>query len=413
MEKHGHKCVGWCEKDKFAQKSYRAIHDTEGEWFADDITTVQPRELPEADVYCGGFPCQSFSIAGERGGFDDTRGTLFFEIMRLAKERQPKYLFLENVRGLLSHDGGKTFATILNSLHDVGYEYVEWQMLNSKDFGVPQNRERVFIIGHLRGASTRKVFPIRRKNTGTLKEHTSGMSQGYRVYDTKGIACTQAAEGGGLGAKTGLYLQKGLNTTKGSLRCGGDIQCIGNIYPSGGQNGNVYNPEGVSPSLQSGQGVNGSGIGSNNAPKVIQKGLNTTEEGDSYCIDSNYHKGISPNSYGVKIEPLRWVRTEKAKEIRRKNRKEKGIDYSPFSEQKLDTKEENVVGTLTSVQKDNLLKHNARIRKLTPKECWRLQGFPDWAFEKAAEVNSDTQLYKQAGNSVTVNVIEEIAKRLN
>lgn len=109
-------------EEKLAQKSYRAIHDTEGEWFSDDIRTVDPtNELPEFDVLCGGFPCQSFSVAGKQGGFEDTRGTLFFEIARIAKERKPKYLFLENVRGLLSHNGGKTFGTILNSLHDLGY----------------------------------------------------------------------------------------------------------------------------------------------------------------------------------------------------------------------------------------------------------------------------------------------------
>src|SRR5690606_33529773 len=161
-----------------------------------DIRTVKPEDLPDADCYCGGFPCQSFSVAGKRGGFKDTRGTLFFEIMRLAAVRKPKYLFLENVPGLLSHNGGKTFVTIRNTMGELGYD-AEWQVLNSKDFGVPQNRERVFIIGYPRGTRRRKVFPIREANSTTLKQIIGG-SQGYRVYDTKGLSCTLASEAGGM-----------------------------------------------------------------------------------------------------------------------------------------------------------------------------------------------------------------------
>lgn len=161
MEQAGHECVGHCEIDKFADKSYRAMHDVkESEWYADDITRVEPDELPEADCYCFGFPCQAFSIAGNRRGFEDTRGTLFFEVMRLAKERKPRILFAENVKGLLNHDGGRTFGIIISTMDELGYD-VEWQVLNSANFGVPQNRERVFIIGHLRGTGGRKVFPIR------------------------------------------------------------------------------------------------------------------------------------------------------------------------------------------------------------------------------------------------------------
>ena len=106
MEMAGHECLGHCEIDKYANVSYVAMHNPkEGEWFADNIRNVEPGDLPEADCYCFGFPCQAFSIAGNRGGFEDTRGTLFFEVMRLAAVRKPKYLFAENVAGLLSHDG--------------------------------------------------------------------------------------------------------------------------------------------------------------------------------------------------------------------------------------------------------------------------------------------------------------------
>ncbi|MED5847764.1 DNA cytosine methyltransferase, partial [Streptococcus anginosus] len=144
MESAGHECVGFCEIDKFARKSYKAIHNMEGEIELHDITRVSNesvRRIGSVDVICGGFPCQAFSIAGNRRGFEDTRGTLFFEIARFASILRPKYLFLENVKGLLNHDGGATFETILGALDELGYN-VEWQVLNSKDFGVPQNRER-------------------------------------------------------------------------------------------------------------------------------------------------------------------------------------------------------------------------------------------------------------------------------
>lgn len=235
-----------------------------------DITSVSNdfiQSIGTVDIICGGFPCQAFSIAGNRRGFEDTRGTLFFEIARFASILKPNILFLENVKGLLNHNNGETFQVILNTLDGLGYD-VEWQLLNSKHFGVPQNRERVFIIGHLRNGSRRKIFPI----DGQIK----------------------------------------------NINC---VRQIGNLIQTSSYGGNphrgrVYSLKGISPSLNC---MGGGG----REPKIYTK-----------------------NS----------------------------------------------------------------IRKLTPKECWRLQGFPDWAFEKAAQVNSDSQLYKQAGNSVTVNVIEAIAK---
>ena len=159
MEMAGHECVGHCEIDKYADMSYRAMHrPKESEVFFSDIRTIEPADIPECEVYCFGFPCQSFSIAGNRRGFEDTRGTLFFEVMRLAKERKPEILFAENVAGLLNHDGGETFKVIIETMDELGYD-VEWQVLNSKYY-VPQNRERVLIIGHLGKLSGREIFPI-------------------------------------------------------------------------------------------------------------------------------------------------------------------------------------------------------------------------------------------------------------
>ena len=160
MEMAGHECVGHCEIDKWANISYAAMHrPKESEVFFDDIRTVDPADMPECECYCFGFPCQAFSTAGKRRGFEDTRGTLFFEVMRLAKERHPQILFAENVAGLLNHEGGLTFGVIISTMAELGYS-VEWQVLDSQYFGVPQHRERVFIIGHFGGESGRKIFPI-------------------------------------------------------------------------------------------------------------------------------------------------------------------------------------------------------------------------------------------------------------
>lgn len=140
--------VGWCEKDKHAQKAYRLLYGTEGEYFCDDARIINPADLPDFDLICGGFPCQPFSVAGQRLGFADERGTLFHEICRLAEARHPKYLLLENVPGLLTHEGGQTFLAILTALGQLGYS-LEWCVVNSANFGVPQDRKRVYIVGYL------------------------------------------------------------------------------------------------------------------------------------------------------------------------------------------------------------------------------------------------------------------------
>lgn len=179
MEMAGHECVGHCEIDKYANMSYMAMHKPkESEVYFGDVRTIDPWDMPECDIYCGGFPCQSFSIAGKRRGFEDTRGTLFFEIMRIAKERHPQYLFLENVKGLLNHDGGGTFQTIIETMEELGYS-VEWQVLNSRYY-VPQNRERVFIVGHLGGFGGRPIFPITKddQSIDELQRHQSPLVTG-------------------------------------------------------------------------------------------------------------------------------------------------------------------------------------------------------------------------------------------
>ena len=368
MESAGHECVAFCEIDKFARASYKAIHNTEGELELHDITQVtddEIRAIGHVDAICGGFPCQAFSIAGHRRGFEDTRGTLFFEIARFAAILKPKYLFLENVKGLLNHDKGDTFETILSALDELGYD-VEWQVLNSKDFGVPQNRERVFIIGHLRGERGRKVFPIGGKDEKSSAErlginilgntkNPNGTAQGTRdiVNDPEGIVGTLTATD-----------YKGPK----QVAIPNEIKKYGVLQPNFNQSGVVYETDGISPTIRT---MQGGGL----EPKIrvreaTKQGYAEASVGDSVNLSH-------PNSKT------------------RRGRVGEGI-----------------ANTLVTGDSQGVVTSNFRIRKLTPRECWRLQGFPDWAFDKAQEVNSNSQLYKQAGNSVTVNVIKEIARYL-
>ncbi|HFI0902288.1 TPA: DNA cytosine methyltransferase [Streptococcus suis] len=384
MERAGHECVGFCEIDQFARKSYKAIHDTEGEFEFHDITRVTDelvRGIGRVDVICGGFPCQAFSIAGKRAGFEDTRGTLFFEIARFASILRPKYLFLENVTGLLSHDNGNTFEVILGTLDELGYD-AEWQVFNSKNFGVPQNRERVFIIGHLRDAGGRAIFPFGGENKAvdnqqsqinvigtTLATGAQGTNSRHWVYDANGVmSCLDATmykqpkqiavpvltpdreekRQNGRRFKTDGEPMFTLTAQDKHGVMVNDTKVVGIIEPNFNQSGCVYDPNGIAPTIRT---MQGGGL----EPKIIQRG-------------HGYNQGGKH-------------------------------DTAPTL-------------TSNSWQENNHLSDGIRIRKLTPRECWRLQGFPDWAFDRAQEVNSNSQLYKQAGNSVTVNVIEAIAKRL-
>ena len=190
-------CVGYSEIDKWASAVYKYNYGTDIKNYG-DADEINAEELPDFDLLVGGFPCQAFSVAGKRRGFDDTRGTQFFNVARIAQQKQPRLLVLENVKGLLSHDKGQTFHTIITTLDELGYD-VEWQVLNSKNHGVPQNRERVFIIGRLRGRGGQQIFPFKRTN----RENNENFNQiiqlnnpkhsQQRVYDPNGISPTIAA----------------------------------------------------------------------------------------------------------------------------------------------------------------------------------------------------------------------------
>ena len=288
-------CVGFSEIDKYAISIYQSHFETHINY--GDIRHINENELPDFDLLCGGFPCQAFSIAGKRGGFADPRGTLFFDIVRIIKAKQPGTVFLENVKGLLSHEKGHTFRAIIQSLDELGYD-TEWQVLNSKDFGVPQNRERVFIIGHLRGRGGQKVFPI----TGKCKADI--------VLPTLTARYTAASNGGYIRTlKKKAYRVKIREATK--------------------------------------------------------QGFTYAEYGD--CINLDY-----PNSASRRGR----VRKQQSHTI------------------------------TTGVQLYTL--HERELRRLTPTECERLQGFPD-GWTKGV---SDTQRYKTLGNAVTTNVIKMITGSL-
>lgn len=400
MESAGHKCIGFCEIDKFARASYKAIHNTEGEIELHDITEVSDefiRGIGSVDVICGGFPCQAFSIAGARRGFEDTRGTLFFEIARFASILRPKYLFLENVKGLLNHDKGNTFEVILSALDELGYD-VEWQVLNSKNFGVPQNRERVFIIGHLRGGSGRKIFPLSGDGASITCEKPKINKVGNAKNpngSAKGTRDIVHAPNGIVGALTATDY-KG---PKQAAIMTNDIKQFGIIKPNFNQSGVVYDTDGISPTIRAYQG---GGL----EPKIIQRGHGYNKGGE-YDIAPT----LTSNSYHENnILRIKEATTQGYTEAEVGD----SVNLShPNSKTRRGRVGKQVANTLLTGESQGVVEPNFRIRKLTPRECWRLQGFPDRAFDKAQEVNSNSQLYKQAGNSVTVNVIAAIAKELS
>ena len=476
MELAGHECVGFCEFDKFAAASYISMHllteeqrktledipikkkqkeilkeeYRNGEWYANDIRRVYAEDIPKADCWCFGFPCQDISVAGKQVGFQGNRSSLFFRVMylvgQLKEEDKPTYLFIENVKNLLSVNGGWDFARLLIEMEQQGYD-AEWQVLNSKDFGVPQNRERCFIIGHLRGRSTSKVFPIEGtdgKNSVSLNLFgclNGRNSQRDRVYSDDGLAHTVSTCGGGntepkvpiifdtshIGQDGKVREYEGIcpTLTSRDYKEPRSVGVVCNVNPSGkGINGNVYDSTGLSPTLTTNKGE-----GNKIAIPVLtpdraekrQNGRRFKEDGEPMFTLTGQDR------HGIAIEVKEATKQGYA-ECR------VGIDSVNFSMPNSKTRKgrvgQEIANTLDMscnqgifVQVSEELTVYAvwyekyqcyiAIRKLTPKECFRLQGWSDDYFEKAQFVNSDSQLYKQAGNGVTVTVIEAIARKMN
>ena len=348
----GFECIGHCEIDKYANQAYNAMYEPKGELFYEDARTINPDELPDIDLICAGFPCQAFSIAGRRRGFDDARGTLFFEIARIAAVKRPPFLLLENVPGLLSHDGGWTFATILLTLSELGYD-VTWQVLNSKDFGVPQSRKRVYIIGFLREVCSGEILAFNEANVKALARRIPGR-EGNRVYSTDGVAITLTSNAGGFGGKTGLY--------------------------------EMTEP---APNEESCDSQGFFFIDMNAGAKLTDT---------ARCITARQDSGISKHKgehSGVFVEDrARAVNSPERDTVRQQGRRIKEPDEPMF--------------TLTTQDKHGIMRYG-RVRRLMPIECFRLQGFTDEQFRKAEATGlKDGRLYKMAGNAVSVPVISAI-----
>ena len=450
MEMEGHECVGFCEFDKFAVASYTSMHlitqeqreflskmplkqrqkeilkeeYRNGEWYANDIRRVYAGDIPKADCWCFGFPCQDISVAGKQLGFQGNRSSLFFRVMyligQLEEENRPTYLFVENVKNLLSVNGGWDFARLLIEMEQRGYD-AEWQVLNSKDFGVPQNRERCFIIGHLRGRSTAKVFPVERtdgENSIQIIDHKDGYRKNTQVFAPDGITETlDTGQGGGRGHHVALpcfidLCNSGTETTS-------IARCLQARYQKGCGTYKAQNSGIAIPVLTP------------DRAEKRQNGRRFKEDGEPMFTLTGQDR------HGVAIEPIGVIDSQgiKVAEATKQGYSEcrVGIDNVnlsvPGSKTRRGRVGRDVANTLDTscnqgvfVQVSEELTIYAvwyekyqcyiAIRKLTPKECFRLQGWTDDYFEKAEFVNSDSQLYKQAGNGVTVNVIRAIAEKI-
>lgn len=421
LEQAGHKCVGFCEFDKYARTAYKAMYDTEGEWENHDVRTVKPYDVPAADLWCFGFPCQDISVAGKQKGLQEgERSGLFYEIMRLLagrrQEDRPRWLLVENVKNLLSIGNGFDFARLLVEVGG-GYGYsLQWDTLNSKDYGVPQNRERVFIVCYLGDISGREVFPLRPtdgENPCKLNEITQGVADAQRIYDGGGLARTLKGESGGQGGKTGLYAVKVLKPygSTGGV-CGLKIAenktgiastCVARDYKG------ISRHNGNAVACMSIRG------------QKLQKQIDVSQALDSSCRNNLLQKQTccavltldreEKRQNGRRIkepgEPSFTLTAQDRHGVAifddqgRKNKQLKPMDICPTLRAQSHGNEPKVFGD------------NVRIRRLTPREVWRLQGFPDEYFDKAKAAGiSDTQLYKQAGNGVTVNVARAIGERL-
>jgi DNA (cytosine-5)-methyltransferase 1 len=373
---HTHERAFACDWDKFARQSYIAVHG-EPEYYPKD---VYEREIPTEplDIYMTSPPCQSFSIAGKRGGKDDERGILFFNSHEFIQKNKPKTFIFENVKGLLSDDKhnpkdehGRTFREWLNYLggksvngvpvifpdeNAVPY-HIYWTVLNSKEHGVPQNRERVFIVGIRDDQDNVFQWPRTEPLTKRLKDILESEVDPKYFLSQKMINCllrNQEKTGFKMDLKDYTDTANCITTSESKMGTRSNfIKSIGNTNPSGnGMNGNVYDSDGISPTLSTNKGE---GV------KVMQKGevLQRSQSG-VHKLDNYYgtlRSGCSTTEFGV---------------------------FDGY-----------------------------QIRRLTPLECFRLQDFPDSHVEKCKAAGvSDSQLYKQAGNSITVRVLELIIEKL-
>ena len=353
LENNGHECLAFAEIDKYAKQSYRAIYDTDGEEDLDDITTITDEQFRfyrgQCDIITGGFPCQAFSIAGNRRGFDDTRGTIFFHIARAIKEIQPSYVLLENVKGLLSHDKGRTFGTIIQALDELGY-VTEWGLFNSKYWGVPQNRERVYIL------ATRKDKFKEPLLFDLVKQQTEVTTRLIDVLEDE------------VDEKYYLSDEKVKKLTP-ELK-NDDIKTF------------TYNRmEGLKTEINVAHTINQSDY----------RGLNRNQNQNCVVVREATKQGYAIAEQGDSVN----------------------VSY-PSSKTRRGRVGKQVAQTLQAGEvNQGVVMGDIRIRKLSPLECWRLQGFTDEQFYKAKDSGvSNSQLYKQSGNAITISVADAIIKKI-
>jgi len=356
LERQGHECVWSSEWLKRPRGIYEYNFGEKPD--ERDITTVPSRDVPDADLIVGGFPCATFSVAGKRTGFSlaDTRGTLCFEMFRIAGERGIPYIMFENVKGLLNHDSGRTFAVILSALDEMGYDS-QWELLDSQHFGVPQHRERVFLIANLRGQPRPKVFPLREptENDNTDKGlHSKQIFGSLQARMRKGLGNTES--------RVTSVLVDPLNGEK--VRTLDEvIDKITDPQVKQWRRGYFrdYHVEGV-PTLTANMGTGG-----NNVPFVP-------------------------------VEMTMLSHTKSNMKQRTQQREASwGLDTSPQNKMALHTK--------------------MGIRRLTPLECERLQGLPDNFTKHRLQdgkviENPDSERYERCGRTVTIPVIEAIGQKL-
>jgi len=361
-----------CEIDKYARQSFKQLHNTKT--FYNDITKRNHKEVEQLDLYVAGFPCQAFSMAGKRKGFEDTRGTLFYNVAQFIKINKPKVFVLENVKGLVSHDSGKTFQTIIDILSNnggtqngqiildmfddgLGY-HIYWQVLNTKNYGIPQNRERIFIVGFkdFKNFNFPKSIKLKLKLKDLLQDNTNNK---YHLSYKMCKSIFQASKG---------------NWQSGKMTIDTDIAKTINarVFKMGKADTDNYIT------------VKDKYYLSDKAKERLKRHNNNTIYNDiSNCILAGYYKQGGRDQQYIQVEdkPISKDGISKCLKV--------GGDV-PCFEVKTNTK---------------------KIRRLTPLECWRLQGFKDNDFFSVKGL-SDTQLYKQAGNSITVDVLMALFKKI-
>ena len=429
--------VNYCEIDPYASKAYSQIHGISEDYNLKDVRQVNTLLMDNINLMTWGWPCQDISVAGKQRGFKDndgnlTRSGLFFQGLRILTELQPEYAIAENVKALTGKKFTAEFETVLTSLDKAGYNNY-WKVLNAKDFGVPQNRERVFIVSIRKdidkgGFKFPEKMPLNIRvkdilennvdekyyiNTEKARQLIKKLLDKNRITGVE--VCDATVNAPNVRDISNAIISRydaGISNQRswGTAVIEPHVKRLGNLYSDtagGARAGNTYDPDGLAPTLQTAQG-------GNRQPLIVigseQKHASITTDGTSPCLTAMM--GLGGGNVPMITEPsiLKYERTEYAKQIR--GQYEAGeINERRSNLREFTTRTDGVSNTLTTVQKDNYVFDQYRIRKLTPLECFRLMGFTDEEFNRIKGV-SNTQLYKMAGNSIVVNVLEEIFREL-